>query len=107
MSTSMDMHGEMSNCQFMTHEEVVCPMDLADHIGALKSVFLAAAPTLVLLLIVTSAVAFVASVAPHFLSPRGRPIPILNRQLRERTYSFSYRPFQELFSNGILHPKLF
>jgi len=107
MTMGMDMTGSMSDCPFMAHEEVICPMDLADHIGAWKSAFLAATPTTVLLLSVAGAVVLVASFAPHLLSSRGRPIPVLHRQLRERTYSFSYRPLQELFSNGILHPKLF
>jgi len=107
MSSGMDMSGGMSDCPFMSHGEVLCPMNVADHIGAWQSVFQAVAPTIVLLLAVALAVATVASVAPHLLLPRYKPIPIIRRRLRERTYTFSYRPLQELFSNGILHPKLF
>lgn len=107
MSSGMDMTGSMSDCPFMSHGEVLCPMNVADHIGAWQSVFQAIAPAMVLLLAVAVAVASVASVAPHLLLPRFKPIPILERSLHERTYSFSYRPLQELFSNGILHPKLF
>jgi hypothetical protein len=107
MSMGMDMTGGMTDCPFMIHDEVICSMNIADHIGAWKSVFLAVAPTLVLLLAVAGAVAFVASVAPHLFALKRRLIPILHKQLRERTYAFSYRPLQELFSSGILHPKLF
>lgn len=107
MSTGMDMTSSMSGCPFMAHDEVLCPMDLADHIGFWKSVFLAVAPTIVLLLAAAGAVVLVLSVAPHLFSSRYKPILILGRQLRERTYTFSYRPFQDLFSDGILHPKLF
>jgi hypothetical protein len=104
---SMDMSGGMSNCLFQAQAEVICPMNLADHIGAWKSTFLAVAPTIMLLLAVAGVVALVTSFAPHLLAAKHRLKPILHRQLGERTYTFSYRPLQELFSNGILHPKLF
>lgn len=107
MSMGMDMTGGMSDCPFMSHEEVVCPMNMVDHIGAWKSAFLAVTPTITLLLAVAGAVAFVVSTAPYLFTPRRKAIPILYTQLRERTYVFSYRPLQELFSNGILHPRLF
>lgn len=107
MSMGMDMHGGMSDCPFMAHEEVICPMDLADHLAAWKAVFQAVAPTIVFLIAIAGAVALVATVAPHLFTPKRRPILRLHRLLRERTYSFSYRPLQELFSNGILHPKVF
>lgn len=107
MSTSMDMAGGMSDCPFMSHEEVLCPMNLADHIEAWKSAFLAITPTIVLLLAVAGAISFVASFAPHLVVPKCRPIPILHRQLRERTYAFSHRSLQDQFSDGILHPKVF
>ncbi|MCA9364231.1 hypothetical protein KC727_03355 [Candidatus Kaiserbacteria bacterium] len=107
MSMDMDMTGGMSDCPFMSHDEVLCPMNLIDHIGAWKSAFLAVVPTIVFLLIGAGAVALTVSLAPHLISPRYKPIPILPRMLRERTYSFFYRLFQELFSNGILNPKLF
>lgn len=108
MSSGMDMTGGMSDCPFMSHEEVLCPMNVADHIGAWKSAFLAIAPTIVLLLTAAAAVAVVVSIAPHLLRRRFKPIPVLGESyLRECTYSFVYRPLQELFSNGILHPKVF
>lgn len=107
MSMGMDMHGGVGDCPFMAHEEVICPMDLADHLAAWKSVFQVAAPTIVLLLAAAGALALVFSAAPHLYTRKLRLIPVLYRQLRERIYAFSYRPLQELFSNGILHPKLF
>lgn len=107
MSSGMDMSGGMGNCPFMSHEEVLCPMNLADHLGAWESAFLATVPTVVFLLAAVGAIAMVPTLAPYFLISEYKPIPILQRQLRERTYPFSYRSLQELFSNGILHPKLF
>lgn len=102
---SMDM--DTTGCPFMAHEEVLCPMDLADHIGAWKSAFLAVTPTIFLLLVMASAVALATSFVPHLFVSKLRPIPLLRRQLRERTYTFLYRSLQELFSSGILHPKVF
>lgn len=104
LSAGMDMTGGMTHCPFMTHEEVLCPMDLADHIAAWKSAFLAVTPTVMVLL---SAAALVVFFAPHVFVATRRPPILLHRQLRERTYTFVYRPLQELFSNGILHPKVF
>jgi len=99
-------HG-MSDCPFMSHEEVICPMNLGDHIGAWKSVFLSIAPTLTLLLAVAGVAVFIASIAPNLLRKIHYASPPLCRWLQTRTYTFSYRPLQELFSNGILHPKLY
>ena len=107
MSMGMDMSGGMNDCPFMSHEEVVCSMNLADHIGAWKSVFQSIAPAVTLLLAVAGIAVFVASVAPNLLQRMQYALPSQNRWFQARTYTFSYRPFQELFSNGILHPKLF
>jgi hypothetical protein len=101
----MDMQMGMSDCPYMSHEEVVCPMSVADHIGAWKSVFLSVVPTLTLLVAAATVVLF-ATKAPnlllriiHFSSPPAR--------MRERVYTFFYRSLQELFARGILNPKLY
>jgi len=107
MSMGMNMSGGMTDCPFMSHGEVICPMNLIDHIGAWKSVFLSAVPTLTFLLAVVGIAVFVASVAPNLLRKIEYASPPLCRWLEVRTYTFSYRPLQELFSNGILHPKLY
>jgi hypothetical protein len=107
MSMGMDMSGGMTDCPFMSHEEVICPMNLADHIGAWKSVFLSVVPSLTLLLAVAGMAVFVAAVAPNLLRKIQYALSPLQRWLELRTYTFSYRPLQELFSNGILHPKLY
>lgn len=105
MSMGMDMSGTMADCPFMSNVEVVCPMNLADHIGAWKSVFLSVVPSLTLLL--ASVVIAVASVAPNLLRKIQYASPPSQRWLQKRTYTFSCRPLQELFSSGILHSKLF
>lgn len=107
MSTGMDMTGGMRDCPFMSHEEVLCPMSLVDHLGAWKSAFLTTASTILYLFAAAGMVAIAVSIAPNFLTARYKPIPARYRWLRERVYTYSYRPLQELFSNGILHPKVF
>jgi hypothetical protein len=107
MSTGMNMSAEMTDCPFMANSEVICAMNVSDHIGAWKSVFLSTVPTLILLLAVAGVAVFIASIAPNLLRKINYASPPLLRWLEIRNYSFSYRPLQELFSNGILHPKLF
>lgn len=107
MSMGMDMAGGMSDCPFMAHEEVVCQMNFADHVGVWKSIFASFVPTLVTLLAVTGVAVLLVSLAPNLLKRfQWPPVPPLS-QVNKKLFSFSYRPLQELFSNGILHPKLF
>lgn len=108
MFTDMNMSGGMSSdCPFMSHEEVICSMSAFDHLSAWKSAFIVTLPSLTLLLLVAIAFVTIVSVAPNLLHrQRYRNGPV-TRSVHERTYTFSYRPLQELFSNGILHPKLF
>ena len=105
--SGMDMAGDMSGCPYMTHEEVLCSMSIFDHFAAWESHFLALVPQLTVLLLAAAAILTVARIAPHLLSPPRRLHAIPIKQYRDRTYTFSYRPLQELFSRGILHPKLF
>ena len=107
LSMGMDMTGGMTDCPFAAHAEVICQMNVADHIGAWKSAFLSVVPTLILLSAVAGIVVFVASVAPNLLRKIPYASPPSCGWIQARTYTFSYRPLQELFSNGILHPKLF
>jgi len=107
LSMGMDMTGGMTDCPFAANEEVICPMNLGDHIGAWKAAFLSVVPALTLLLAVAGLAVFIASVAPNLLRKIQYAAPPSSRWLQARTYTFSYRPLQELFSSGILHPKLF
>ena len=107
LSMGMGMMGDTTDCPFMSHEETVCPMNLADHIGAWKDVFLSVIPGLTLILAAAVTAIFVAPIAPNLLLKTQYTSPPLHRYLQIRTYTFSYRPLQELFSNGILNPKLY
>lgn len=104
----MGMSGGVSTgCPFMSHEEVICSMSTLDHLTAWKSAFTATTQSLALLLVTAAALALVPSVAPHLLSRSRFRDVVYTQYPKERTYTFSYRPLQELFSSGILHPKIF
>ena len=105
MAIGMSMSGHQSNCPFMAHEESWCPMNLVDHIDGWKTAFLSITTTIVLLLAVVGTL--VTSVTPFIFKFKRNTVPILYRQFIQKRYSYSYRPLQELFSNGIINPKLF
>ena len=107
MSMGMDMSGTMTDCPFMSHEETICPMNLADHIGAWKSAFMSVLPSLTLLLAMAGSALLLATIAPNLLKPIRYLSPLPLRNINQKTYTFSHRKHQELFSNGILHPKLY
>lgn len=107
LSMGMEMSGGMTGCPFASHEEVVCSMNLVDHIGAWKSVFLAVSPTVLLLSSIVGTAFLIVSVAPNLLQ-RIRYLCLLTHAFKtEIRHACSARSLQELFSNGILHPKLF
>lgn len=106
MSMGMDMTGDMTDCPFASQTKVICPMDIADHLSAWKSMFLSTIPT-VLFLLAGALLVTAITTAPH-LWVRGMSLLVVYFiQSPIRTYSHCYRALQELFSNGILHPKLF
>jgi hypothetical protein len=108
LAQGMDMTpGGMTDCPFMSQAEVICTMNLADHVGAWKSVFLAVAPTVILLLTFAGTVAFVAATAPNLIRKKSTAPLRQYRWLVMSTYTFSPRPLQDFFAAGILHPKVY
>lgn len=108
MSGVMDMSHGMSDCPFMADQDVVCAMNLSEHIGAWKAVFTSLVPSAFTLLLSLGVAVSIATVAPHLWQRRLLyRIPIYWSQLQYKTYTYTVRPLQELFSSGILHPKLF
>jgi hypothetical protein len=99
--SSMDHH-ETSGCPFMPGEHAaLCQMTATDHISAWQSMFAAVVPTMLILGLL--AAVFVATWR-HWYPPPDIP-----------THSFFYTKqkelviiplFQQLFSDGILHPKI-
>ncbi|MCA9367835.1 hypothetical protein KC887_06280 [Candidatus Kaiserbacteria bacterium] len=108
MSAGMDMSGSMTDCPFMAHEQVLCPMNLVEHIAAWKAAFTLVLPILYILLGLGVVLVGLPSLAPHLLhqvklwtlhqSPTARPT---------KWITYPVRAYQELFASGVLHPKLF
>jgi len=107
MSIGNDISGKMTGCPSMSHEEVICPLKLADHIKSWQGVFLSVVPAFTPITLATGAISLLASVAPNLLLKQHYDQSLLGKYRQEHTHAFSYRPLQELFSSGILHPKLF
>lgn len=107
ISTHSDMSNDMTNCPFMINEEVMCSMSLMDHINVWKSIFTATITTLLWSISTSIIIVSVISVTRHLIRYKFKYIIILRRQFRDKLYTFSYRPFQDLFSRGILNPKIF
>jgi len=101
-STDMSHHG-MEDCPFMSHSEILCSMNVTDHIEAWQSVFSSLINIFTFLIL--SSVGTLA--LPAFFLKKYNPFPPLYRKIRKHIYTYFYRPLQELFSNGILNPKLF
>lgn len=107
MSFGMDMFNGMTDCPFSLNQENICTMGATDHIGAWKSVFLSVIPILTTLILAACVITFFTSVAPNLLSKHTYTDFISQKYKQSRSYTFSSRPFQELFADGILHPKLY
>lgn len=103
----MDMSVGMTDCPFMSHTETICPMSVFDHMEAVKSVFMGTVATLVVLLL-AGVVGLRGGVVPANLPRKLRQtIPLFLYQLKHRTYAYYVRALQDLYSNGVLNPKLF
>ncbi len=98
---------EMSGCMFMSHEEILCATDVLNHFDAWKSAFLATITFSGLLLSVLSTFFVFKAIPPNLILPKKFLDNLFFHQSINLVPLFSYRPLQELFSSGILHPKLF
>lgn len=85
----------MSDCPYMAGQHSICPMDFSSHITAWQNMVRTILPTVLLLIIITAV--FVTWQRDTESGP-----PIFLRRRRERQFS----PFTELFSRGILNPKI-
>lgn len=104
-SGDMNGHATMSDCLFTSQSDTVCAMDMVAHITAWETAFMA---IVVLGTFYIGRIRSVFYVSPFsFLShivPKQAPIDC---SVLERSQCSIHKPFQELFSKGILHPKLF
>lgn len=85
----------MSDCPYMAGQHSICPMDFSSHITAWEDMVRTILPTVLLLIIV--AVVFISSQQKAENGP-----PLFLRRRPERQIS----PYTELFSRGILNPKI-
>jgi hypothetical protein len=85
----------MSDCPYMTGRHSICPMDFSSHINAWQDMVRTLLPTVLLLIII--AAVFVTWQAKIENGP-----PLFLRRRPERQIS----PYTELFSRGILNPKI-
>jgi hypothetical protein len=96
---AMSGHHHEPGCPFMPGEQVICQMDVFDHISAWQSTFASILPTIVPLILLVGIV----SVFWKYDSPPDRLVRISLARWREQSARVSI--IQELFSNGILNPK--
>lgn len=107
MTMTIDMVADASGCAFMSSGEELCNMSVTEHISTWQSTFLATMPVFNLLLLALAVAVIIFTVAPNLLLKQSFKASIIPKEIFERVYTFSYRPLQELFSSGVLHPKLF
>ncbi|NCN52768.1 hypothetical protein GW943_03115 [Candidatus Parcubacteria bacterium] len=102
IAMEMDMATTPSECPFMSHTEVLCAMNIADHIGAWKLSFTNTVVNIALY--IGAAILLYAGLF--------RPPPLaqlclrLCARLKSYTSAQAVRPLQELFADGILNPKV-
>lgn len=109
MNMGSDGSTTMSNCPFMSGQAVVCNMNPLEHIAAWQSMFVTTlqqnGSDLLALFLAALALALVWT---RLLRPKFLPEPALAFSvIRSRELALPSSLFQELFSNGILNPKLF
>ena len=98
--SGMDHH-HMTGCPFMPGEQAICQMDAFDHITAWQNAFTAVVPSFVVLLLV----ALVLYISFRWLD---HP-PNATNKIHLRVGNIRIKIpnlYQELFSNGILNPKI-
>ena len=104
----MEMSGGMTDCPYMSQQETICAMSVSEHLGAWQSTFTSIAPTLFTILGLLFVAVVVGQIAPNLLQKVGLALKrISSIRSGSRDFNFVARPLQELFSSGILHPKLF
>lgn len=99
------------DCLFMSHTEVVCLASPFGHIVEWQSSFTSTIPTQILTLMIFGALLFSVSVIfttqkPIFNHDSTR-ILVLFQYIKAKLRTFFHRLWQELFAQGILHPKTY
>jgi hypothetical protein len=96
---AMTGHHHEPGCPFMPGEQAICQMDVFDHISAWQEAFTAVVPSLIILLLAVAVV--------FYVWQREWPPDIPARvYLRPEQQDRIANLYQELFSRGILNPKI-
>ncbi len=106
VSHEMSISNEQGGCSFMSPTESVCSMTALDHITAWKNIYTTTVPALFTLSALLIFAIVLIALPPHVLKRNIYRLPQLFRYHYTHHYTFPHRPLQELFSSGILHPKL-
>lgn len=102
MMGMMDHHHMMAGgCPFMPGEQAMCQMDAFDHISAWQSAFVSVVPTILILSILAAVVVFAWR---HWYPPPDLILASVAYRARARTTIVPL--YQQLFSRGILNPKI-
>ncbi len=110
MTMTMDEHGTMtmSDC-YMPGMTAVCNMNALEHIASWQSAFASTlqeyGSTLLLLLLFAATAFMIVWVRQQYPPPRN--LNVYRYRARQTRSLLPPTPLQELFSSGILHPKLF
>lgn len=96
---AMTGHHHEPGCPFMPGEQAICQMDVFDHISAWQEAFSVVVPSLIVLLLAAAVV--------FYTWQREWPPDISIRvRLRPQQQNQIANLYQELFSRGILNPKI-
>jgi len=104
---SVDVTSHSPGCPMMMNGGVICQMDYSEHMSAWSALTLAVPMLLLLLFLVPLAKAF--AVASSILFNQSVLVWgfLVFNFYQKQVPSHTVRCFQELFSSGILHPKLY
>jgi len=106
-SMTTDEHGMMSNCPFMSQTEVICPMQVGEHIAKWQQA-ITGLPQETFELVLVALVAFLCGQLIHRFRQGGTSIDAVRQRLRrELGFSSTFNFLQLAFSQGILHPKIY
>ncbi len=107
MAMSMDEQGNMAMDCYMPGMTVACNMTALEHIASWQSAFASVVQqygSTLLLVLLSMAIVFAVWVRQQYPPPRNH---FAYRHRLRHLHKLPQSSLQELFSNGILHPKVF
>lgn len=106
----MNKDGSMDGCIF-TGKTMLCKMNIIEHISFWQSIFTATVPqkinTLVLLILLAGLFRIVSTLKRHLLLPFSYLTICWKLYIKQNPHLSLFNPLQEVFSQGILNPKIY